>query len=166
MTSWSIKKSNFIVGPFLNLFLDLFWTYFWPILGSKLDFLLLLVSIRIRITDVLAYLILPSDSFGYLRFKYYIWIYSLDNFGLVLSQFGLRRTKNCITNKFKNAECSKMIFYAWSSNFWIIWTFSNILGAHYIKKSVLVLNFFFTQSIIVQWNFFDYDRVPVNYLLQ
>ena len=82
-----------------------FWTYFWAIFWlRKLDFLLPLVSIRIRITDVLACLTLPTDSFWYSKFKYHIWIYSWDNFGSLLATFGLRRTKNGITNNFKTVE--------------------------------------------------------------
>ena len=96
---------------YLDLFLDLFLGHFLAqkakkrvIFFSNLDFLLPLVSIRIRITDVLACLTLPTDSFWYSKFKYHIWIYSWDNFGSLLATFGLRRTKNGITNNFKTVE--------------------------------------------------------------
>ena len=76
MSPWGIQKSDFNFGPIFGpVFGPIFGQFLaqkakkWVIFFSKLDFLLLLVSIRIRITDVLAYLTLPSDFFGCLKLK-------------------------------------------------------------------------------------------------
>ena len=58
MTPWVIQKSYFIFGSIFGPILGPFFGSECQSMGdffSKLDFLLLLVIIRIRLTDVLAY---------------------------------------------------------------------------------------------------------------